>query len=71
MVFIVGILIIQFAIRVPPDSRRILSITMGIVLIFREVWKTWYIYQLGNMGVEDSPPLHLAEFSSSVWNNVI
>ena len=64
MVFIVGILIIQFAIRVPPDSRRILSITMGIVLIFREVWKTWYIYQLGIWELKTALPLHLCGISA-------
>jgi len=46
-VIVAIILIIQFAIRVPPDTRRILSITLGMILILRELWKNWYIFNLG------------------------
>ena len=44
LVLCISTLIIQFAIRVPPDTRRILSSTLGIVLICRELWKNWYIW---------------------------
>ncbi len=64
VVFITSLLIIQFAIRVPPDTRKILSITLGIVLIFREFWKNWYIYQLGIWELKTALPLHLCGISA-------
>jgi len=64
LVLCISTLIIQFAIRVPPDTRRILSSTLGIVLICRELWKNWYIYQLGIWEINTSLPLHLCGISA-------
>ena len=63
-VIVAIILIIQFAIRVPPDTRRILSITLGIILILRELWKNWYIFNLGIWELKTALPLHLCGISA-------
>jgi hypothetical integral membrane protein (TIGR02206 family) len=57
--FCIGLLIIQLAIRIPPDNRRLLSISLGIIMISRELWKSWYIFQIGAWEIETSLPLHL------------
>ena len=63
-VIVAIVLIIQFAIRVPPDTRRILSITLGIILILRELWKNWYIFNLGIWELKTALPLHLCGISA-------
>ena len=63
-VIVAIISIIQFAIRVPPDTRRILSITLGIILILRELWKNWYIFNLGIWELKTALPLHLCGISA-------
>ena len=57
--FCIGLLIIQLAIRIPPDKRRLLSISLGIIMISRELWKSWYIFQIEAWEIETSLPLHL------------
>lgn len=64
VVFFVSLLIIQIAIRIPPDTRRTLSIILGIVLISREFWKNWYIFQLGIWELKTALPLHLCGISA-------
>jgi hypothetical integral membrane protein (TIGR02206 family) len=63
-VFLLSILIIQVAIRVPPDKRKILSIALGVLLISRELWKNWYIYELGIWEFKTALPLHLCGISA-------
>ena len=54
----ISIIIVQFAVRIPPDKRRVLMISLGILMIAREVWKNWYISNIGAWTIEKSLPLH-------------
>ena len=49
----------QIGIRIPPDSRRILMVAIGTVMIFAEVIQNVYLYKLGLWSIYRSLPIHL------------
>ena len=56
---LIGILIIQLAIRIPPDKRTILRISIGILMFFEELFNQFYMVKLGVWHSSSSLPLHL------------
>ena len=56
---LIGFLIIQFAIRIPPDKRNILRIVLGAIMILEEIGNQWYIFQLGLWDSNSALPMHL------------
>ena len=55
--------IIQIAIRIPPDRRRILMMIMGITLISIELMQQFYLNHLGLWSLKTSLPIHLCGIS--------
>ena len=51
--------IVQIAIRIPPDKRRILMITMGISILLIEALQQVYYLHFDLWSIERSIPLHL------------
>lgn len=64
IVSFVAFLIIQLAIRIPPDKRRILMISIGLIMLLREVSRQWYLSEFGLWEIEKSLPLHLCGISA-------
>ena len=56
---LIGILIIQLAIRIPPDKRTILRISIGILMFSEELFNQFYMVKLGVWHSSSSLPLHL------------
>jgi len=57
--FIISFSIIQFAIRIPPDRRRLFMIVLGLFLIFLELFRHYHLLSLGLWSVSTSLPIHL------------
>ena len=55
--------IIQIAIRIPPDKRKILMMIMGFTLISIELMQQFYINHLGLWSLKTSLPIHLCGIS--------
>jgi len=55
----ISFLILQIGIRIPPDTRRLLMIGMGIIMISIEIAQQLYIYHLGLWNIQRSMPIHL------------
>ena len=55
----VSYFIIQLAIRIPPDKRRILMIVMGFSILMIEVLQQFYYLHFDLWAIERSIPLHL------------
>ena len=55
--------VIQIAIRIPPDKRRILMIMMGSTLIGIELIQQVYLNHLGFWSIKTSLPIHLCGIS--------
>ena len=60
---IVSFIIIQIAIRIPPDKRKILMILVGITLICIELIQQFYLKYLGLWNLKSSLPIHLCGIS--------
>lgn len=60
---IVSFIIIQIAIRIPPDKRKILMILVGITLICIELIQQLYLKYLGLWNLKSSLPIHLCGIS--------
>ena len=56
---LISIFIIQFAIRIPPDRRRVLMISLGSFLLFLECFRHYHLYSHGLWSVSTSLPIHL------------
>ena len=56
---IISILIIQLAIRIPPDRRRGLMIFLGVFLLSLELVRHYHLNDLGLWSVSVSLPIHL------------
>ena len=61
---IISVGIIQLAIRIPPDKRRMLMILMGVLQLSREVWRQWYLSEIGMWDTSNSLPFHLCGIAS-------
>lgn len=61
---IISVGFIQLALRIPPDKRRLLMISIGLLQIGRELWWQWYLIDIGIWSVENSLPLHLCGIAS-------
>ena len=61
--FLISFIIIQIGIRIPPDKRKILMISIGITLIFIELIQQVYLKHLGLWNVKSSLPIHLCGIS--------
>tara|TARA_X000000950_G_C13864646_1_gene640205 strand:+ start:678 stop:1370 length:693 start_codon:yes stop_codon:yes gene_type:complete len=55
----ISILIIQLAIRIPPDRRRALMICLGVFLLSLELVRHYHLNDLGLWSVSASLPIHL------------
>ena len=64
IVLFIAVIIIQLAIRIPPDKRRILMLSIGLLMLVREVARQWYLSEFGLWGIEKSLPLHLCGISA-------
>ena len=60
---LVSIGIIQIAIRIPPDKRKILMMIMGFTLISIELMQQLYLNHLGLWSLKTSLPIHLCGIS--------
>ena len=60
---LVSFSIIQIAIRIPPDRRKILMMIMGITLISIELMQQFYLNHLGLWSLKTSLPIHLCGIS--------
>ena len=60
---ILSLIIIQVAIRIPPDKRRILMIFLGLLLILIEVTQQFYLIALGIWDIKRSLPMHFCGLS--------
>ena len=58
-----AIAIIQIAIRIPPDKRKVLMLFIGISLIGIELIQQFYLNHLGIWTMETSLPIHLCGIS--------
>ena len=56
---IISILIIQLAIRIPPDRRDLLLTFLGIFLLSLEIMRHFHLLEKGLWSVSESLPLHL------------
>ncbi len=56
--------LIQLAIRIPPDKRRLIMISIGLLQIGCEIWRQWYLTELGIWSFKNSLPLHLCGITS-------
>ena len=55
----IGVIIIQLAIRIPPDKRKILRLAIGSFMFFEEIWNQWYIFQLDLWSLSSALPIIL------------
>jgi len=60
---IISFIIIQIGIRIPPDKRKILMISIGIMLILIELVQQAYLKHLGIWNAKSSLPIHLCGIS--------
>ena len=60
---LIAIAIIQIAIRIPPDKRKVLMLLIGISLIGIELIQQFYLNHLGIWTMETSLPIHLCGIS--------
>ena len=60
---IISIFIIQLAIRIPPDRRRVLMIFLGFFLLSLELVRHYHLVDLGLWSVSASLPIHLCGIS--------
>ena len=60
---IISILIIQLAIRIPPDRRKMLMVFLGVFLLSLELVRHYHLYELGRWSVSASLPIHLCGIS--------
>ena len=60
---LIAIAIIQIAIRIPPDKRKVLMLFIGISLIGIELIQQFYLNHLGIWTMETSLPIHLCGIS--------
>ena len=60
---IISIMIVQIGIRIPPDKRRVLMVTLGTFILVLEVFQQFYYYHLGIWTIEKSIPIHLCGIS--------
>ena len=58
--------IIQIAIRIPPDKRKIMMVVLGITLIAIEVAQQIYLHNLGLWDIKKSLPIHLCGISGII-----
>tara|TARA_S200000501_G_scaffold78765_1_gene70554 strand:- start:1035 stop:1727 length:693 start_codon:yes stop_codon:yes gene_type:complete len=56
---IVSFIILQLAIRIPPDRRRLLMILLGLFMIFLEAFQQYYLIDLKLWNIKTSLPIHL------------
>lgn len=56
---IISILIVQLAIRIPPDRRKVLMTFLGVFLLSLELVRHYHLYDLGLWSVSASLPIHL------------
>ena len=56
---IISILIIQLAIRIPPDRRDMLMTFIGISLLLQELFRHYHLIDRGLWSISESLPLHL------------
>ena len=56
---IISIFIVQLAIRIPPDRRRLLMIFLGVFLLSLELIRHYHLNDLGLWSVSASLPIHL------------
>ena len=61
-----SIIIIQIGIRVPPDKRRVLMVSLGVLILVLEAWQQFYFSHLGVWTVEKSLPIHLCGISAII-----
>ena len=60
---IISFIIIQIAIRIPPDKRKILMISIGTTLILIELVQQAYLKHFGIWNAKSSLPIHLCGIS--------
>ena len=58
-----SIFIVQVAIRIPPDRRKVLMIFLGIFLLSLELVRHYHLVDLGLWSVSESLPIHLCGIS--------
>ena len=56
---LIGTLIIQLAIRIPPDKRTILRLCIASLMFFEEIFNQWYMVYLGIWDLSTSLPIHM------------
>ena len=55
----IGFFVIQLAIRIPPDKRKILRLSIGFLMLIEETFNQIYMYRLGLWTTSTSLPIHL------------
>ena len=60
---IISVLIIQLAIRIPPDRRNLLMTFLGLFLLSLEMVRHYHLFEKGLWSVTESLPLHLCGLS--------
>ena len=58
-----SIFIVQVAVRIPPDRRKVLMIFLGIFLLSLELVRHYHLVDLGLWSVSESLPIHLCGIS--------
>ena len=58
-----SIFIVQVAIRIPPDRRKVLMIFLGVFLLSLELVRHYHLVDLGLWSVSESLPIHLCGIS--------
>ena len=56
---LIGIFIIQLAIRIPPDKRTVLKLCIASLMFFEEIFNQWYMFYLGVWDLSTSLPIHM------------
>ena len=56
---LIGTLIIQLAIRIPPDKRTILRLCIASLMFLEEIFNQWYMVYLGIWDLSTSLPIHM------------
>ena len=56
---LIGIFIIQLAIRIPPDKRTVLKLCIASLMFFEEIFNQWYMFYLGIWDLSTSLPIHM------------
>ena len=63
---IISVMIVQVGVRIPPDKRRILMLSIGLFILGIETWQQFYFSHLGVWTVEKSLPIHLCGISAII-----